>query len=249
MNEQTYLARVLETESKPKTIECSIVSLDMILGLGIAVGEVMNRAKRAIFYGKPLESAEMLDALAQALNLSQCLGTVVHAGMFNNADFAAKLIAEGNDGKTAELFKDAKLGNVNMRLLHGALGHMSETGEKYEALREQLLTGKFDLVNYAEEMGDSSWYTGIEVDELAILAQQAAADSYAEQTKDGNAGLAIPLDVSPDALRARNIQKLQDKKAGRYKSGGFTTDGAVNRDTAAERVILEANPANNDQVA
>jgi hypothetical protein len=37
-----------------------------------------------------------------------------------------------------------------------------------------------------------------------------------------------------------NIKKLKDKKAGRYQKGAFDPNAAVQRDTTAERALLEA---------
>lgn len=44
--------------------------------------------------------------------------------------------------------------------------------------------------------------------------------------------------LTHEALEA-NIEKLHNKSKGRYKDGEFSTEAALNRDTAAERELLE----------
>lgn len=233
MNQQEYIQRALETESKPDDLAISLVSLDMTFAIGIATGEVMNKLKRAMFYKKPLESAELDQALHELAQTAMSMGALVQNGLLQSVQASDDFINHAPEYTAA--FATASLDNVNKRLLHGVIGEMSETAEKFEALREQLYTGKLDIVNFGEEMGDQEWYGAIQYDELAVLAK---ADAAAIE-------MPAPFDLSPDAVRARNIQKLQDKKNGRYKTGTFDAAAAVDRDTAAERVILESSDVGN----
>jgi len=107
----------------------------------------------------------------------------------------------------------AAAANLNLRLAHGAIGIFTEAGETLEQLLHNLETGTFDKVNLAEEVGgDIPWYQAVIFDEAGI---------------------------DPEEALDRNIQKLQDKQKGRYKAGTFSSEEAVNRDTTAERQLLE----------
>lgn len=54
-----------------------------------------------------------------------------------------------------------------IRLLHAAMGIMTEGAELLDALKKFIFYGKpLDTVNLAEEVGDTFWYQAIAVDEL-----------------------------------------------------------------------------------
>lgn len=52
----------------------------------------------------------------------------------------------------------------HIRLLHSAMGIVTEVTELYEILEKP----SFDLINLREECGDSTWYCGVAIDELQI---------------------------------------------------------------------------------
>ncbi|MCB9063007.1 MAG: nucleoside triphosphate pyrophosphohydrolase family protein [Halobacteriovoraceae bacterium] len=57
----------------------------------------------------------------------------------------------------------------NIRLLHGAIGLATESGEFLDALKKHIYYGKeLDRVNLAEELGDLFWYMAIIADELEV---------------------------------------------------------------------------------
>ena len=106
--------------------------------------------------------------------------------------------------------------NIDLRKLHAGLGLFSESAEILEALRSQLETGKIDKVNFAEELGDCMWYVAIGAD---------------------------ATDLTLDRVMHANIMKLDSRNKQKGGTGvkGFNADGTINRDTAAERAILESN--------
>ena len=54
-----------------------------------------------------------------------------------------------------------------LRLLHAALGLVTEAGEFADMLKKHIYYGKeLDLVNAKEEVGDSMWYAGVAIDVL-----------------------------------------------------------------------------------
>lgn len=100
---------------------------------------------------------------------------------------------------------------VDTRVAHGIMGAGTESGELVEAMIK-LINGEGDVVNMKEEVGDVHWY-------LSVLAD----------------ALGLTTDMCLDAV----IKKLKDKKKGRYAAGVFTAEAAVDRDTNAERELLE----------
>ncbi len=96
-----------------------------------------------------------------------------------------------------------------IRLLHGAEGLCTESGEFMDMLKKHIFYGKdLDLVNAGEEIGDIFWYIGIILDELGL--------SFEEVMKKNNA-----------------------KLMARYNKKKFDANDAQNRDLKKERVILE----------
>lgn len=64
----------------------------------------------------------------------------------------------------------------NPRLLHAAIGCVTEAGEMLDALKKQMFYGKeLDLVNFKEEMGDLLWYLAIAMDELGTTFSEEEA--------------------------------------------------------------------------
>lgn len=55
----------------------------------------------------------------------------------------------------------------NTRILHAAIGCVTESGELLDALKKQMFYGReLDLTNVKEECGDLLWYLAIMFDEL-----------------------------------------------------------------------------------
>jgi NTP pyrophosphatase (non-canonical NTP hydrolase) len=54
-----------------------------------------------------------------------------------------------------------------IRLMHGAIGLATESGELLDMLKKHIFYGKpLDLTNAKEEVGDSMWYAGLVIDVL-----------------------------------------------------------------------------------
>lgn len=55
----------------------------------------------------------------------------------------------------------------NTRILHAAIGCVTESGELLDALKKQIFYGReLDIVNVKEEAGDILWYLAILFDEI-----------------------------------------------------------------------------------
>lgn len=60
-----------------------------------------------------------------------------------------------------------------VRLLHAAMGMATEAAELLDMLKKHLFYGRpLDLVNAAEEVGDSQWYAGLAVDVLGTTMNE-----------------------------------------------------------------------------
>lgn len=65
----------------------------------------------------------------------------------------------------------------NVRILHAAIGCVTESGELLDALKKQIFYGReLDVVNVKEEAGDILWY-------LAILFDELGTDFETEATR------------------------------------------------------------------
>lgn len=95
------------------------------------------------------------------------------------------------------------------RLLHGAIGIATESGELLDAIKKHVFYSKeLDQTNLIEELGDLMWY-------VTLLSD----------------ALCIPMET----ILSINHNKLQT----RYKEGSFTEKDAQIRDLELERDILE----------
>lgn len=102
----------------------------------------------------------------------------------------------------------------NMRLIHVAMGLITEAGEFAERVFNHVFEGKaLDRVGLAEELGDTNWYERIGADELKDLFP-------------GEPALAAIIQQNVDKLKAR----FPDK---------FTEERAIERDLTNERRVLE----------
>lgn len=101
-----------------------------------------------------------------------------------------------------------------IRLLHYAVGLVTESAELLDMLKKHIFYGKdIDIANLIEEIGDSNWYNA----QLFSLALEKAF-----------------INDSDDVFQI-NYNKLD----ARYQ-GKFSKEKAIERDLTNERAILEA---------
>jgi len=193
MNSQEFSIAALATEKVPQTLRFSRSGLAMLLASCIGMAKIADQVKKTMIYDKAFDTDEFTESLYKLESQLQTMRMRAHS------------IATPED-------TESPLHAPNLRLTHGAIGMFGETGEILEALLKHLQTGELDLVNVAEETGDSDWYKNLIHDETGI---------------------------SEEVSRHAVIEKLTNKKNGRYKNG-FSEEAALNRDTDAERALLEA---------
>jgi NTP pyrophosphatase (non-canonical NTP hydrolase) len=219
MNSKEYVDQAISTESRPAHIAFGTVGLHAVLSLAVVTSKLLDRAKRKIYYGTPLNQEEVAAMLQQIAGTANFLFSHNQAGQLDNPLDADSL---PSDAQVPVGILRAKLSNLNPRLLHAGVGLFTESGEALEALLIALETGKFDPVNFAEELGDMQWYTAVGVD-------AAGADL--------------------DDIRAKNIAKLRARFPEKFSAYDAQHE---NRDLAKERAVLEGDvidvaPAANDE--
>lgn len=109
----------------------------------------------------------------------------------------------------------------HLRLLHGTLGKFTEIGEFMEAFSKfffEHLVPSLDVTNLGEENADDFWYSNLNADAIENLGGPAFEE----------------------CLR-RNIEKLRNRFPTKFEESD-----AINRDTDAERQILEGSTNNGD---
>lgn len=66
-----------------------------------------------------------------------------------------------------------RLDGETIRLLHAAMGLVTEAGEFLDALKKHIFYGKpLDKTNLVEELGDTFWYIGVASDVLGISFEE-----------------------------------------------------------------------------
>lgn len=164
MNFQDYKNKALLTESKPTELNFGEVGLHMLLSAAIQMGEVLNLAKRTIFYGKEFDSEKVRKLGEDIAGYGQLIYQLSdHLAMKNDRENFETVPEQANT-------VDAK--NVDLRLLHSAIGIYTEAAEALELVRDQLEGKPFDTVGWGEEIGDLSWYEALGCDAAGVDRDQ-----------------------------------------------------------------------------
>lgn len=82
-----------------------------------------------------------------------------------------------------------------IRLLHAAMGMVTEAAELLDMLKKHIFYGKIlDLINAKEEIGDSQWYSGLGIDIIGTTFNEV-------------------LTINIEKLRARYPEKFTEDAA------------------------------------
>lgn len=93
-----------------------------------------------------------------------------------------------------------------LRLLHGAMGLVTESAEFLDGLKKYFFYGKpLDTTNLKEECGDLFWY-------LAILADEMGEANFTNMLQQNIAKLKVryPEKFSEEAAQQRNVSAERD---------------------------------------
>lgn len=214
-----YPALAMQTESIKERIEgINPVQLHALLTTFIEVSNILDQIKKHVFYGREYDVQKIHSSYTRAADSLNFTAEMLNRGSqedplaaFADTNGKADISMALKGGENESLHIDVEsLNSVNTRILHGILGMMTESSELAEVLRAGISGHPIDMVNMLEEVGDSSWYG------LGQLCKVAG--------------------VNPEVVLSNNLEKLQKK---RFKNKTFNATEAINRDTKAEREILE----------
>jgi NTP pyrophosphatase (non-canonical NTP hydrolase) len=72
----------------------------------------------------------------------------------------------------------------SIRLLHGAMGLDTESGEIMDSMKRHIIyDSDLNVVNIREELGDIMWYVALICDELGLTIEQICEDNIAKLRK------------------------------------------------------------------
>lgn len=178
MDSKTYIPLAIRTESVPDSINIEKTTLHAMLNLAIHAGRILDQAKRRIFYGSTMDKEKLIASLQIVHGMTEYLGALATNDMEMNE-------AQPEDAyiDLPENLTGMKLSNINIRLLHAALGCFTESAELVEPLQEQYVTGVLDKVNFGEEVGDIEWYQAIGFDESGVSEAECREKNIAKLRK------------------------------------------------------------------
>jgi hypothetical protein len=130
----------------------------------------------------PVLADHLLSALASAVQIGNAQDRLKKAIFYGKKEILAELAAGEASGQAQAIVERIQANPAILRLIHGIVGKLTEAGELEEQLLKVLGGAAADVVNIAEEIGDSNWYDGI-------------------------LGSALGLDL--DLIRTQNIDKLR----------------------------------------
>lgn len=159
MDSKTYIDNATRTESLIHSVEFGTVSLHALMGACIVSAELIDMAKKNIFYGKQID-ADKWSVFSTTLMM---LGA-----MLDEMRTREHVLKDDEDGLAAlkDCLPNISLNNLNPRLLHAAIGLTTESAEILKAISSQFEGAGLDAINVAEEIGDLEWYKAIALDEL-----------------------------------------------------------------------------------
>jgi len=172
MDSLEYNRRALLTESKPTELNFGEIGLHILMNASINMGEIMNIAKRTMFYGKAFDAEKVRQLAEMQAGYAQLI--------FELSDKLAEKNDKGNYNALPEEAHGIDPKNLNLRLLHCAFGINTESAELLEAMRDQLEGKPFDKVNFAEELGDVDWYKQVGHAETGVPESETRAKNVAK---------------------------------------------------------------------
>ncbi len=144
MDLNQYVTDATRTESLIDSVRVNELLFVAVMQQMVLMGGVLDQIKKNAFYGdkKPYN----FEGIQQAIAMS-------HEHLITMATLTED-----------EIVNQKRSLDVNPRLFHGIVGMMTEAVELLEAM--QIYGDDWDTTNLLEEIGDSSWYQAILVDEL-----------------------------------------------------------------------------------
>lgn len=124
--------------------------------------ELALRTKSEQFNGDMVDHWQLHDMLVHFVSVA------------NEFDKMKKALFYGKRDETLGIVGAPTLliGGLKADMIHGLLGKITETGEFAECILAAFKGEKLDVVNMAEEIGDSLWYDAILANTLGVTFEQ-----------------------------------------------------------------------------
>lgn len=180
MDSKEFTSHALKTEFVPEILPVTTVTVKAACEMAVACSNVMDILKKHIIYGKPVNFNELNSQLVK-MNAS---GEYMEATLNYPVGIGIKCSNE----------------HVDLRLLHASIGMFTESGEMLEALLKHMNGTPLDVVNFAEEIGDSDWYKAIAHTVLDISEEQIRKTVIAKLAKR------FPEKFSSEAALIRDLE-------------------------------------------
>ena len=169
-----YISLATRTESA-NTHPTDVNVLLLTLGIHTLTTEILDGFKKQIFYGKEEKlQTKTVPALA---GISQMVMTMVELLHGIRQEDGTYLATEETGLHLAD-----ELSDRNIRLIHGILGIITESGELGEILIKHIDDGKVDVTNLQEELNDHDWYSAILHDEFKLDFYQGLTNNINKLT-------------------------------------------------------------------
>jgi NTP pyrophosphatase (non-canonical NTP hydrolase) len=157
MSPQDYREFVLGLEAKPAELKISAPELKAILSFTVLSSSLVDYLKKTIIYGTEVDldrvtkiTTEVYTATCDLLN-------------YYESHRDARMLVGAENLQTAD---------INIRLLHAALGMFGEAGEFAEVVLDGWKTGDLDQEKAIKELGDCCWYPEVAYDELGVTSDE-----------------------------------------------------------------------------
>lgn len=241
MDSRTYNAAVLGTESKPETIRFGTIGTHAMLGLIYQTGEMVDVAKKAMFYGKPFDRFKFAEDAAVLADLANTIRQSALDGDLNNPQ-DIKAFTDLPPHIAGLDLNDS----LNKRLLHVVFGTSSESSEIANELRLAWEEKRpVDRVNMSEEIGDHLWYLAVGADELnvplSVIFEQNITklnDKKTGRYQEGAFSIDGAINRNLEAERANLTSSLSADNGswGLGKDGSLSLSSPVNTAEAGQKI-------------
>ncbi len=210
MKSEEYRQGVLRTESGRFDADNVGSRLALsVFNLFIEASKAVDAVKRAVYYGKPLNTEKLKEAINGA-----------RACVNEDILFSEPVRLDGFREDDPPL---------SPRIIHAILGLCTESGELLESAVQCLESCMpFDYMNFLEELGDVAWYEALAIETAKTEDPEASVEDDNAAEPHGS-----PREWTHEAIWEKNLAKLRK----RYPEK-FTTSCAFNRDTDAEKQAM-----------
>lgn len=193
MDNKNYQQRAILTESCPSELNFGEIGLHIMLVAAEQMADLMDRAKKTIFYGKKLNTEEFRKVAESLGGYSKLMYEVSDQLEVKND----KHMYQSLPSEASKVAPE----NIDLRKLHCAMGVFTEAGELLLAIRKQLEGEVLDDVNFSEEIGDVQWYAAIGADASETTLE------HIQVTNIAKLAARYPEKFTPEAALQRDLDK------------------------------------------